>query len=284
ELQIGGVILGSELRSPHILQADQRSVSVGLEDDVVKLRSLTESPHGAHAHLVLLSGPGRLLADLAGRNFYVLLSKRIYDMRRGKTASRHAYRIEPKPHRVLALPEHENISHSRDALERVPDVHVKVVAHEQGGVFVVVSGDGRAKNEILRSLDRRDPDILDRRWEAAQCRIDAILYVDGRDVGIAIQIKGHPDAARSVVATGRGHVLHSLGAVDLLLQRNRDRAFYRLRARTNVEAGNAHLRRSQVGKLRNRQRGNHRCARQNNQQRAYRSKDRTLDEEVNEHM
>ena len=47
--------------------------------------------------------------------------------------------------------------------------------------------------------------------------------------------------AGSIIAAGRGDVLHSLGAIDLLFQGNCDRALHRLRAGANVKTGNAYL-------------------------------------------
>ena len=47
----------------------------------------------------------------------------------------------------------------------------------------------------------------------------AILHVDGRDVQVIARAKRHIDGAGAVVRARRGDVMHSLDAVDLLLQR-----------------------------------------------------------------
>jgi hypothetical protein len=168
-------------------------------------------------------------------------------------------------------------------LERISDVNVQVVAHEQRGIFVLVGNDRRAKDEVLRTLGRRYADGLHRGGQTSLRRVDSVLDVDRSQVWIAVQIECGRDAARSIVAAGGGHILHPLRAVDLLLQRNGDRAFHSLGAGPDVSAGNAYLRRRQVGKLRDRQRGNDRSARQNNQQRADRGEHRTTYKKFNEH-
>ena len=68
-----------------------------------------------------------------------------------------------------------------------------------------------------------------------------------------------------------------------MLQRNGNRAFHSLRAGANVEAVYGNLRRRQVGKLRNWQRGNDHGAPENNHQGANRGEYRTMNEKVNEH-
>ncbi len=113
--------------------------------------------------------------------------------------------------------------------------------------------------------------------------VHAVLDVHRGQVGIAVQIEGGNDGAGTVIAAGRGDVLHSLGAVDLLLERDGDGGFHRLRAGAGVKAGHRDLRRSESGKLRNRQSGNHHTARQDDQQSANCGEDRPSYEEVNEH-
>ena len=104
------------------------------------------------------------------------------------------------------------------------------------GIFVVVGSDGRAKHEVLRGLLRRDAHRFHRARQPSLRRVDPILNVDRRQIRIARQIKGHQNLARPVIAAGRSDVLHPLGAIDLLLQGNGDRAFHRLRARARCRS------------------------------------------------
>ena len=90
-------------------------------------------------------------------------------------------------------------------------------------------------------------------------------------------------ARRAVVAARRGHVLHALDAVDRLLERSGDRGLDRLRVRAVVERDHLHLRRRQLGKLRDRQRRDGDRAGQDDDQRAHARQDRTTDEGIDEH-
>src|SRR5208283_629087 len=184
---------------------------------------------------------------------------------------------------ILALAENQHIGHARNALERIPDVNVQVVAHEQGGIFVVIRRDRSAKDEVLRALRRSYADRLHRRRQTPLSGIDSVLDVDCCQVRIAVQIKSRSDVARAIVAAGGGHVFHSLRAIDLLLQRDGHGAFHGLRAGPDVSTGYAYLRRRQVGKLRDRQGGNDGSAPQNYQQSTNRGEHRTTYKEFNEH-
>ena len=76
--------------------------------------------------------------------------------------------------------------------------------------------------------------------------------------------------------------MHALDAVDLLLQRNRDRRLHHLRIRAHIVAGNCDLRRSQIRIQRDGQRRNADRARQNDQQGADRRKNRALNEKIDQ--
>ncbi len=80
---------------PHIFQADQSSIGIRLQNDVVELRRLAQPSHRSHADLILLSRDRRLLAHLTSRDFHILLRERVHYIGRRQPASRHPYRIEP---------------------------------------------------------------------------------------------------------------------------------------------------------------------------------------------
>ena len=160
KLQFRTVIFGAEFSAAHILQAYQRTIGVGLENDVFKLRGLAEPPNGTHADLKLLSGLDRRLPDLPGSHLDVLLLKRAYNVRRRQTAAGHSHRIQPQTHRVLALSKNKNVRHSRHAFQCVLHVHVEVIAHEQRIVSPVFRKYGRAKHEVAGSLGNRNSSRL----------------------------------------------------------------------------------------------------------------------------
>src|SRR5262249_10298995 len=114
-------------------------------------------------------------------------------------------------------------------------------------------------------------------------RIYPILNVDGGQIRIAGQIESDRNLAGPVISAGRSDVLHSLCAIDLLLKRDRNRALHRLRARSDISAGDTHLRRSQIWKLSDRRSGKNSRSRQNDQHGANRSEHRAAYEKLSEH-
>ena len=120
ELQVGGVIFRAQFGVAHIFQANQSAIGIRLENDVVELARLAESAHGPHADLILLPLRRRLLANLSGCDFHVLLRQSASPHRRRQPASRHAHRIQPQPHGVLALAEDNHVGDARNSLQRIP--------------------------------------------------------------------------------------------------------------------------------------------------------------------
>ena len=55
--------------------------------------------------------------------------------------------------------------------------------------LLLSANDGRAEHEILRRLRDRDADRLHRAGQASLRRVDAVLDVDGGQVGIAGQVE-----------------------------------------------------------------------------------------------
>ena len=284
EHQVRTVVLGAQFGAAYISQPNQGSIRVGFQNDVFKLRRFGEPADGAHADLKFLPSFNRGLSHLSGGDVYVLLLQGADRIRRRQPAAGHAHRIQPQPHGILALAEDDDVCNSGHPLQRVLYIDVEVVAHEERRVAFFGRKHSRAQDEIVGGLGDGDAGGFDRVGQPSLGGVHAVLNVDRGQVGIAIQVKSRRDRARSVAAAGRSDVLHSLRAVDLLLQRHRHRGFHGLSAGSDVEAAHGNLRRRQRGKLRDRQRGNYRRARQNNQQRADGGKDGTSYEEVNEHL
>src|SRR5208282_712100 len=107
---------------------------------------------------------------------------------------------------------------------------------------------------------------LDRVGETSLSSVDAVLDVDGGQVGIASDIESGGDGADAVVAAGGGNVLHALGAVDLLLENGGDGGFDGLGAGSGINGADTDLGRGEVGKLRDGQRGDADGASENNEQ------------------
>ena len=142
----------------------------------------------------------------------------------------------------------------------------------------------RAEHESGGLLGDDDAGVFHRVGQPAQRLAHAVLHVDGRQVDVAGNVKRHGNLAGAVVAAGGRDVLHSRNAVDGLFQRNRHRGFHRLRVRTDVAAGNHHLRRRQIRELRNRKSRNRDRAAEHDQQRADCREHRPLNEKIDKQI
>ena len=237
EHEVAAVVLGAEFGAAHIFQAHQRAIPIGLQNDVLELGGLGEPANGPHADLKLLSHLDGRLPHLAGGNLDILLLEGVDHIGRGQGATGHALGIEPQPHGVFARAKNHDVGHSGHALQRVLNVNVQVVAHEQRSVAVAFGEQGGAEHKIVGRLGDGDAGGFDRRRQAALRRVHPVLHVDRSQVRIAVEVEGGDDRTGTVIAAARGDVLHPLGAVDFLFEGNGDGGFDGLRAGTGVEAG-----------------------------------------------
>ena len=241
EAQIRGVGFGAQLGAAHVADAHQRAVGAGLENDVFEFRGLDHASDGADADLIVLAGVRRRLADAAGRHLHVLFLQRAQDVGGGEAAAGQTHRVQPQAHGVLSFAEDDHVGDARHALDGVADVHVQIIAEEEAVVFAVLGVDAGGEDEAGGGLGDVDAGGADFDGQAAQRGVDAILHVHGGEVDIAGDVEGDGDGAGAVVAGVRGHVLHALDAVDLLLDGSGDGGFHGLRVGAGIEAGDGHL-------------------------------------------
>src|SRR5207245_11725538 len=110
----------------------------------------------------------------------VLFGERVNRIRRGEATNRHADRIQPQSHGVFALAKNENVGNAGYALQRVLDINVQVITHEQGIVATVRGIDSGAENEVLRTLGDGNAGGFDGAGQTSLRSIHTVLDVDGR--------------------------------------------------------------------------------------------------------
>jgi hypothetical protein len=274
---------GAKLDAAHVAHPHQRAVAARLDDDVFELLRLAQPPHRPHADLVqLLDGRGRV-AQRARRNLQVLLAQRVDDVTGRQLARRKLGWVEPETHRELALTELNDVADTGDALDRILDIHIDVVADELRAVTIVLGVEAKTTEKPGRVLGHRHTQRANVGGQTADGLIDAILHVDRRQVVIATDIEGRGDRRDTAVGARRRHVHHALDAVDRLLERRGDRAFNGLRVRARVKGGHRDRRRRELRIPRNRQVGNGNGAREDDQKRADCRQDRAANEEIAHH-
>ena len=157
-------------------------------------------------------------------------------MRSGSSHRRIAYLRSPK---IM------HVADAGDALQRVLDVDVEVVAEEQRVVLRLLGVHADRHHEAGRLLLDGDAGGADFRRHAAERLVDAVLHVDLREILIARDVERDVDRRDTGVGARRGHVEHALDAVDGLLERRGDRRsrlparWRRCRRRVTVTCGGA---------------------------------------------
>ena len=185
---------------------------------------------------------------------HVLAAQRIRDVGRREPERRQAVGIEPDAHAVVERAEQVGVADAGHPLDVVEDVDGGVVAQEQRVVATV----GRVDRQHLK--DRRrlllDGHALpaDLLGQLRQRQRDPVLHVDCVDVGIGADGEADRQGVAAVVARGRLHVERLVDAHDLGLDRLRHGLLDHRGASARIACGDLHLRRHDVGELRDRQR------------------------------
>ncbi|MCY1220275.1 hypothetical protein D9M72_322840 [compost metagenome] len=220
------------------------------------------------------------MPDLAACDLDILLGDDVLDVDGGDAEIGHAIRIEPDAHRIAALTEKLHVPDARQALQRIKDLQVGVIA-DRGEIDRIVRRiQADEHGEIGDLLGDRDAGLVDERGKRGGRLGDAVLDVECRDVDRITHFEGNDDARRAVVRTRRGHVEHARHAVDLLFERRRHRVGDHLGAGARIIGGNHDLRRRHIGKLRDRQQEIADGARKRHDDRDGRCEDRPVNEEV----
>ena len=243
KLDAGVVVLGSELDPSDVAHPNERAVATALHDDPLELFHLGQATLRADTQLIALGLRHRRLTDAASRHLDVLLAQRVHNIAGRQPAAGKTVGIEPQAHRVLALAEDNDVADARDALDRVPDQEVDVVAHEQRVVPIVVGIKADSPEEPGRVLSDRNPIVTDDRRHPPLRLIHPVLHVDRRQIWVSAHLEEHGDRGKPCVRARRGHVGHALHAVDDLLERRRDGTLHRLCVGARIECQHGHRRR-----------------------------------------
>ena len=294
ELEVGVVVFGPHFRMAYVAQQHQTAIGGAgrvrggrgsrrsvFQDDVVELVGIGKPADDAHRHGILLAIDAGRLAELTGGYLNVLLLEGVLHIKRGEATRGQLRWIEPDAHGVLALAEDDDSTHTRNALECVADVDVKVVADKGLRQALVGREEARGQNEVAVGLGDADTGVVDRGGKPALCGGNAVLHVDCRNRQVIASLEGDGDGAGAVVGAGGRHVAHAFHTVDRGLQRNGDGRFDSGRVGADVVAGDHHLGRRKLRVQRDRNRRDRHGTGKHDQKRANGGKDGSPDEELN---
>src|SRR6202163_4924377 len=250
----------------NVLQTNKRAIGIALQDDVIELSGFGKAADSAHADLEILAGHRRLGTNLPGGDFNVLFRERANHIVGGKKTASHANGVEPQAHGIFTFAEDQDIGDAGNTLQGVADIYIEVIAHEERGEAAVRRKDTGAEAKVLRGLGDCDSNLLDRVGETSLSSVDAVLDVNGGEVGIAADVEGRRNRTDAVVGAGGGYVFHALSTVDLLLEGRGYGGFDGLGTGSGIDGSNADLRGRKVRKLCYGQRRDANRARENNEQ------------------
>src|SRR5260370_42020012 len=138
--------------------------------------------------------------------------------------------VEPQAHGILAFSEDDDVAHAFDALQRIFQIDVNIVADEEAVIAIVIGIEAGGEDEARAALADADAGGIYLGGQPALHVGHAILNINGRDVNVAANVEYGADTAGAVVPAAGGDVLQSFDSVDLLLHRRSDRSFHHRRA------------------------------------------------------
>ena len=275
----------------HVLEP-HRPVVVGFQDDFAELPGIGQPAHCVDRVLERLAARRGRLAHLPGGDLRVLLLDGPQHVGRGELLHRHLVRVEPHPHRVVALAQVRNVAHALQPGEFVAQLDGRVVAQVQEQllprlvVFRRRGGTLQVDNHQLagRLLFHHDAAPLHEVRQHRFREADAVLHEHLRDVQVDARLERDGERVRPVVPAGGGHVHHVLDAVHLLFDGGGHGVGHGARICAGVDSVHLNGGRGDVRVLRDRTREQPDESRQRDDDGQHAGEDRSVDEEAGEHM
>ena len=238
---------------------------------------------GLHVELELRRIAGRPRADAAHRRLHVLLLDRGDDVGRRQVQADQPVHVEPDAHRVVEPAEQQRIAHARRARQPVEHVDGDVVADEQRVLLAALAVELQELQDRRGALAHRQAVALHLGRQLGQRLLHAVVDVDRVDVGVGAQLEADGQGVAAVVAAVGLHVDHLVDADDLRLQRLCDRRLHHGGRGAGIAGGDRHLRRHDVGELRDRDAQQRQDAGKRHQDRDDDRQPRAIDEDGGDH-
>ncbi len=163
-------------------------------------------------------------------------------------------RFHPQPHRILSGAENLDVAYARRTRNRIADIDIRVVRQKLGIVGSMGGVEGNQHERGRHGFADGNPVVV---HVGGELRGSLCLTRLGQNqIGVRICFHIEVDDQRRIRIAGgiqRIHVIHVVHAAHLLFDGSGHRLLERLRVRANVGGKNLNFRRSDVGKLRDRQ-------------------------------
>ncbi len=256
--QEGGI---RECTDDYFAELIGRGEAAGSNDGVLQLRSVG----------------GGSLADGAGWILAVLGLDGVADIGGGDAELGHFVGVEPDAHGVRLGNAEAGFPDAGQAAELVHQIDLRVIGEEERIVSLVVGDETNGDEEGGGDFFDGDTLALDLRRQAGQSDIDAVLGLDGSDVGIGAEFEGNVDDERAVVGHRRLVIEHPVKPDELLFDGLGDGLFQVECVAAEIAGGDLHGRRNYFGVGGNGQRRYRYGAENDNKDRDHHREDGSVD-------
>ncbi len=278
----GPVVRRADFNPADVADAGRPSLRVGLQDDVGELLRRGQATQRLHVELVRGAALHRRLVEHTSRDLDVLRPQGRQHLAGIEAVRRHLVGIQPDPHRIVARPEQLHVAHARQPRQRILHMQGRVVGEVQVVARPVRRIKVHGEQDVRRRLAHLHAQPLHVLRQPRQRVLHPVLRQHLRDVEVRADRERNGDGDLAVPGGLAAHVDHVLDAVDLLLERRRDRLAHHLGGGAGVARRHLHRRRHDLRVLRDRQDHQRAQADQGDEDAEHRRQDRAIDEGVRE--
>ena len=184
DARFGILVLRAQFDARDVADAKHGAVRIGPQHDPAELFRRRQRALGLNIHLELLVVADRPRADATDRRLNVLGLDRVDHVGRRQAEVGQALGVEPDAHGVVELAEQQGLADARDAGQLIENVQRRIAGDEDRRELSVIAVEIEELQDRRRSLDDRQPLQLHDLRKLRQRGLDAIVDVDGVDVGV----------------------------------------------------------------------------------------------------
>ena len=226
----------TQLYACYILQTDNRTIVVGLDNNVLELGNLTQTTFVAQGVLESLVFA---FTNITWSSFNILFSQNTANVSRHQVVFSHLFRIKPNTHRVVGT-HHLGITYTLYTLNLRNDIDFGIVLNKRLVIAVLSICYWEDEQHWVLTLLCNHTYLSNFRGQQTLCFCHTVLYVHGSHIGVGTHLKGNLDRGRTSIGCSRCHVVHVFYTIDLLFKRSNHRVQHGLCICTRISGAHLH--------------------------------------------
>ena len=213
---LGGNLQLTGRDAGNVSETHEGAILPSLDDDALEILRRLETALHDTCVLTFLRIRGGHHAHCAAGSLHVLVPDGVHHVGNRDPQFGNLVRVQPDAHRVIGG-EDVDVADAVYALDLVDQINIKVVFDE-----IPVEASVRRRNRadqrhVLGRFFRRDAVGSDFGRQARRCDRYVILHQHRIHVAVRAKLEINVQRIGAAVVRGGGHIVHALGAVDLLL-------------------------------------------------------------------